>query len=371
MDSELTYKVAFSVLSGINAEMLWHLAECDISHEEFFTLNMPDLCARSNLKPSGALQNNARQEALFRARKELEFINRHGIRVLHLLDDDYPYLLKEIKDAPVTLFVLGGADLNASPSVSIVGTRRCTGYGMNFCQQFVKDFSPYFPEATIISGLAYGIDGAAHKAAIDNNLATVAVVAHGLDTIYPSQHRDLARKIINSGGAIVSEYPTNSRPFQRNFLQRNRIVAGLSEATIVVESEVRGGAMSTANQAFCNSREVFAVPGRVSDVTSGGCNMLIARSKANIFTSVPDFMNVMGWKIPSIGVPAPQKSLFPELEGEMAAVYKIIHEASQPVSIDEIHLKSSLSMPSLMSALTDLEFEGIIVKLPGARYEEC
>lgn len=369
MISETEYKIALSFVSGVTSDVVRHLRTVGISFEEFFRLNMPDLEARLGAGIHNRFQNSAREEALIRARKEMDFIARHSIRVLFLLDEDYPFLLKEIPDAPVVLYVLGDADLNSQPAFSVVGTRKCTAYGQSFCRSFLKDLAPYYPDSLVVSGLAYGIDAAAHNAALENDLATVAVVAHGLDTIYPAANRQLARAILSKGGAIVTEYPTKTRPYQKNFLQRNRIVAGLCEATIVVESEVRGGAMSTANLAFSYSREVFAVPGRFTDQVSSGCNSLISRNKAHIFTSVADFMNLMNWKIPAIGAPAPTKSLFPELEGEMAAVFKVIHNSTVPLAIDEIHSKTGLSMPVLMATLTDLEFEGIITKLPGARYE--
>lgn len=369
MDNPTIYKIALSLLQNVNAETIRVIAGTGISFEEFFELNMPDLESRLGTACRLKFQNSERQEALFRARKEYEFVKRHLLRVLFLLDDDYPPLLRETVDAPVVLYVLGNADLSVSPVLNLVGTRKCTGYGMAFCKQFVADLAPYFPDALIVSGLAYGIDSAAHQAALDNNLRTAAVVAHGLDMIYPAANRDLARRIIAAGGALISEYPSGTRPFQGNFLQRNRIVAGLSEATIVVESEIRGGAMSTANQAFSYSREVFAVPGRCTDSASSGCNYLIARNKANIYTSIGDFLNLMNWKIPAIGTPAPPKNLFPELDGDMEKVYNVIKSSGATMPIDEIHIKTGLSMPALMAALTDLEFEGIISKLPGARYE--
>lgn len=371
MDSERIYKVALSMTQGVTAEVVRSLESRGISLRDFFTMNMPDLQAELSLERNYNFQNAYREEALAMARKEMEFINKHSIRTLFISDEDYPILLKETPDAPVMLYVLGNADLNSQPLLSVVGTRRCTAYGTSFCKSFINDLSVYFPDATVVSGLAYGIDAASHISSIESGLKTMAVMAHGLDTIYPSAHRDLARRIIASGGAIVSEYPSKTRPYQRNFLQRNRIVAGLCEATVVVESEQRGGAMSTANLAFSYSREVFAVPGRYSDQYSAGCNQLISRNKAHIFTTVADFMNIMNWKIPAIGMPAPKKSLFPELSGEMALVFEAIRKKGNTVAIDELHQKTGLSMPALMSALTDLEFEGVIVKLPGARYEIC
>ena len=355
---------------GMTADTVRSLEAAGITYVDFFELQMSELSSRLGGGDHSRFQNLDRQEALFRAKKEFEFVSRHSIRVLFLLDDDYPVLLREIPDAPVVLYVIGNANLNAVPSLAMVGTRKCTAYGTSFCGSFVSDIASYYPDAVIFSGLAYGIDASSHIAALDNGLKTVAVVAHGLDTIYPAAHRDLARRIIASGGAIVSEYPSGTRPFQRNFLERNRIVAGLSELTFVIESEVRGGAMSTANQAFSYNREVFALPGRYTDTTSSGTNMLIARNKARIFTSVADLMNCMQWKIPSLNnARPPQKNLFPELQGDQAKLYEILRKKKMPMSVDELHIATHLSMPSLMSAITELEFDGVVTRLPGARYE--
>lgn len=270
------------------------------------------------------------------------------------------------------LYVLGNADLNAVPAFNVVGTRRCTAYGQNFTGSFVKDMAAYFPDGMVVSGIAYGIDAAAHTAALECGLKTVAVMAHGLDMIYPAAHRDLARRIIAAGGSIVSEYPSGVRPFQRNFLQRNRIVAGMCEVTVVAESEVRGGAMSTANQAFSYSREVFAFPGRLNDVTSSGCNALVARQKAHIFTGIADFISIMGWEIPAIGVKVTKAScgsIFPELEEDAAKVYDFLRRNAGAPSIDDIHRATSIPMPTLLKTLGELEFDGVIAKLPGSRYE--
>ena len=368
MEQDRLHKIALSMTPGVNATVVPAMEERSITPSDFFSMSMSELFRA--LGCGSRFEDLARQEALFRARRELDFIDRHSVQALFLTDDNYPHLLREIPDAPVVLYKLGEGNLDASPAFSLVGTRRCTSYGLNFTKSLVADLSAYYPDALVISGLAYGIDAAAHTSALENGVATAAVVAHGLDMIYPAPHRDLARRIIAAGGAIVSEYPSGVRPFQRNFLERNRIVAGLSELTIVAESEVKGGAMSTANQAFSYSREVVALPGRSTDITSSGCNHLIARSKAHIFTSVGDLLSLMQWKIPAIGVAPPaEKPLFPELEGDMARVYNLMISDRRPMQIDELHSGSGLAMPALMTALSDLEFEGVIVRLPGARYE--
>lgn len=371
MDSPLVYKIALSLTKDMSGDILNMMNQQGLSAQEFFSLNMTELSDRFGGESGIIFQNAVREEALFRARKEYDFISRHSIRAIFIEDEDYPFLLKEIPDAPLILYVLGNADLNSTPALSVVGTRRCTAYGTNFCKTFISDLAPYYSDAVIVSGLAFGIDTAAHVAALESGLKTFAVLAHGLDKMYPAANRELAKRILNSGGALISEYPSGTTPYRNNFLQRNRIVAGLSEATLIVESEARGGAMSTANLAFSYSREVFALPGRCNDLKSEGCNSLISKNKAHIFTSLPDFLNVMNWKIPVIGSAPPRKSLFPELEGEMAAVYKTLHAKGAAMAIDEIRNETNLSMPALMAALTDLEFEGIITKLPGARYELC
>lgn len=367
MDSDLTYKLALSLTPGVTASHLRLMEDFGISPQEFISLPMEELALRCQGRFS--FMDLSRQEALFRARKEEEFIARHSICTHFLTDEDYPLLLREIHDAPVMLYVLGEADLNAAPLMSLVGTRKCTAYGVNFCESIVSDLSAYFPAMTVVSGLAHGIDAAAHEAALRHNLPTVAVVAHGLDTIYPAANRDLAKRIIAAGGAIVSEYPSGTRVYRNNFLQRNRIVAGLCELTFVVESEIKGGAMSTANQAFSYSREVMALPGRNSDAMSSGCNYLISRNKSHIFTGVADLLHLMQWNPMPIGNPVAAKPMFPELEGDQAMIYRFLASKCSPAQIDEIHHHTHLSMPSLMGALTEMEFDGIIAKLPGARYE--
>lgn len=355
---------------GVDADIVRCLNEAGITSEQFFSLSMSDLS--DALGKKCRFENIKRQEAIFRARQEWDFITSHSsMRALFIFDDDYPVLLREIPDAPVILYVVGDTDLNKTPAFSVVGTRRCSNYGVNFCKSLVKDLAAYFPAGVAVSGLAYGIDAAAHSAALEAGLATFAVLANGLDMIYPAAHRDLARRIVNAGGALISEYPSGFKPFQRNFLQRNRIIAGLCELTFVVESDIKGGAMSTANQAFSYSREVMALPGRFGDRTSAGCNRLIAIQKAHIFTGVADLISLMQWKIPAIGaaIPMETRNMFPELEADAKIIYDLLRDIGAPASIDEIHRSSKLPMSNLMSTLTELEFEGIILKLPGSRFE--
>ncbi|MDE6409556.1 MAG: DNA-processing protein DprA [Muribaculaceae bacterium] len=360
-------RMGVALTPGVTAEMVRRIEETGIALNDFFACDTSELSATLGLQ-SLKLDKLLREEALFKARKEIEFVERHGIRVYYLGDDDYPMLLRETEDAPVVLYQLGETDLDAEHIMNIVGTRRNTAYAVSFCETFIKSLAEYFPDMVIVSGLAYGIDSLAHKGALENGLPTVAVVAHGLDTIYPAANRDLARRILKNGGSIVTEYPSGTTPFQKRFLERNRIVAGLSELTLVVESPIKGGAMSTANMAFSYSREVGAVPGRVSDPMSEGCNLMIRKQKANLITSVADVIEIMGWRPAGVAVKPKQRNLFPELQGEAREIYEILKYSSDPISIDGLYQKTKIHIPKLTSTLTEMEFDGIIVRLPGNRY---
>lgn len=367
MDSnEALCKVALSMVPGVTATVVRAMEEAGVSLGEFFRLPMKELSAR--LGATSRFESLDREEALFRARRELEFTERHHITPLFLTDDGYPRLLAETPDAPVVIYRLGELDLNGPHVINLVGTRRCTNYGIDFCGRFVKELGEYFPDLTVVSGLAYGIDGAAHRSALDNGLPTVAVLAHGLDTIYPAAHRQLAREIVKCGGALVSEYPSGTTPFPARFLERNRIVAGMSEVTVVVESEVKGGAMSTANLAFSYMREVMAVPGRVTDRMSAGTNHLIRREKARIVATAADLIETAGWRIFDTRLKPEQRNLFPELEGEAAKIYEALRFNAEPMSVDALHAATRIPLPALMSVLTDLEFDGVVSRLPGSRY---
>lgn len=364
----LTLKVAFSFLPEVNADMVRTLEERGISLTEFFELPSPALSEALCIGKSSFFDKLKREEALFKARKEIEFINRHHIRVYFLGDDDYPFLLAETPDAPVVFYQLGNTELNSEHIISIVGTRKNSAYANSFCDNFIKNLAEYFPDTVVISGLAYGVDAIAHKGALANSLPTVGVLAHGLDTIYPAAHRDLARRIIKNGGSLISEYPSGSTPFQKRFLERNRIVAGLSECTLVVESPIKGGAMSTANLAFSYSREVCAVPGRASDPMSEGCNLLIRKNKASLVTSVADIIELTGWQPAGITVTPKQRNLFPELEGDAKEVYELLKYMADPLSIDTIYQKTKIHIATLTGLLTELEFDGIVTRHPGNRF---
>lgn len=368
LKGELIFKVAMAMIPQLTAEAVRHIADCGMSPEEFFSAPPARLAQLLGMPSPEAALSLGREAALDRARAEVAFMERHNIRGLFLLDSDYPERLAQIPDAPVLLYQLGELDLDAGHSVAMVGTRRCTAYGSNFTAELTEILGSYFPNINIVSGLAYGIDAAAHSAALGKGLRTTAVVAHGLDMIYPAPHRGLASQIVSHGGCILTEYPSGVRPFRNNFLQRNRIVAALSEATVVVESPVRGGAMSTANAACSYGREVFALPGRVSDEASAGCNRLIRLSKAQILTSAADLVDAMGWTPTGMSATPAVRNLFPEMDGDLKTVYDFLRGQQEPQTADSIRLHTGLPMSNVMAALGELEFDGVTLRQPGGRY---
>lgn len=309
-------------------------------------------------------------EAMKRAEVELEFTQRHKIKCLTIGSDDYPQRLAECDDAPLALFHLGNADLNKQHIVSIVGTRKCTQYGRDVTEKFVRELKEICPDTLIVSGLAYGIDVAAHRAALECDMETVGVLAHGLDNIYPAAHRSTAKQMVSHGG-LLTEYFQQTTPEKMNFLRRNRIVAGIADATIVVESKYRGGSLSTARIANEYNREVFAVPGRIGDENSEGCNKLIAHNKAQIFVDAHDFAQAMGWdydkkrdEARSKGI---QPDLFPTLSPEGQKVVDVLR-SNNDLQINILSVQSGISIPELSSLLFDLEMEGIVKALPGGVY---
>ncbi len=366
---ETLLKLALSMLRGCDVTLARTIESLGIGLDEFFTMEksrLADALGLDSRSPVAEMIN--REEALFKAREELAFVKRHKIKVLNLLDDAYPWNLREVADAPVLLFQLGDTGLNDVRSVAMVGTRKPTARGIEICSQMVSDLGAYLPGTLVISGLAYGIDASAHNAAMEAGLPTVGVMAHGLHMIYPAPHRDLARRILHSGGSLISEYRSGETPYRQRFLERNRIVAGMSDATVVVESPVKGGAMSTANIAFSYSRDVMAVPGRPSDENSGGCNLLIRKQKASLVTCAGDIMEAMGWNPADLNLSMEQRNLFPELDGDCKMVYDALRFSGEAMSVDRLHAATSLPVAKIMSALGELEFEGVATRHPGNRY---
>lgn len=299
------------------------------------------------------------------AEAELTFIEKYKIRTLFLTDEAYPKRLLNCYDSPTLLFYKGAADLNASRIVSIVGTRSSTDYGKSFTEKFIQDLAAQ--NVIIVSGLAYGIDAIAHKASLKNGLPTIGVVGHGLSKIYPSQHSELAKEMIAAGGGILSEFFHDTKPDKHNFPLRNRIVAGLSDATVIVESSVKGGSMITAKLADGYNRDVFAVPGRTTDKVSAGCNHLIKYNKAVLLTDADELLEVMGWKEKKT-TPKKQRELFIELSPEEQTVFNLLQQ-KEALHIDEINTGSGLSSSLVAAAILNLELQGVVQSLPGKMYK--
>lgn len=305
-----------------------------------------------------------------RVEEELEYDFEHGVKVLCLNDDDYPYRLKEAPDAPLMLFYKGTANLNSRHVINIVGTRHCTRYGEDLIRRFVAGLHALCPDTIIVSGLAYGVDVHAHREALANGMDTVAVLAHGLDTLYPSSHRDTANEMVRHGG-LMTEYMTHTKPDKLNFVRRNRITAGICDATILVESAKKGGGLITARIAREYNRDVFAFPGAVGAPYSEGCNNLIRDNEAGLITSAEDFVKAMGWedeavleKARSQGI---ERQLFPDLSEEERKVADILGETND-LRQDIISVKTGIPIGNVIAVLFQLEMKGVVKAYAGGTY---
>ena len=298
-------------------------------------------------------------------REELEFIEKHGIRCVTIADSDYPARLLDCNDAPLVLFSLGNVNYNAARTVGIVGTRKATEYGRRMCHTFVKELHELCPDITIVSGLAYGIDIESHKAAIEVGFPTLGVLAHGLDMIYPSAHRSVAKQMLPEGG-LVTEFMSRTAPLAPNFVRRNRIIAGLSDVVVVVESVAKSGSLITAEIAQSYNRDCFAFPGSVGDPYSVGCNELIRDNRASLITSAFDMVSAMNWNDKKSKGSAIQKELFPDLTEDEDKVYQRIRLKAQGVHISTLMTELNIPYPRLSTILFSLEMMGLIKQAPGS-----
>lgn len=306
--------------------------------------------------------------AFLRAEREMEFVEKNGLSCLSFHDEAYPSRLRECEDAPLVLFFKGNTDLNRLRVINMVGTRRATDYGKQFCTDFLHDLAAFCPDVLVVSGLAYGIDIHAHRAALANNLSTVAVLAHGLDRIYPFVHRKTAIDMLSNGG-LLTEFFTETNPDKHNFVSRNRIVAGMSDATVVVESAVKGGSLITAELAESYHRDCFAVPGRVTDAASMGCNRLIRDNKAVLIQNVEDFLQTMGWMKPEQAFKSEsiQRNLFPELTGEEENIVRIL-SCRGDLHINTLVVETNIPVNRMSTLLFELEMKGVVKALVGGVY---
>ena len=299
------------------------------------------------------------------ALQEYEFIIQNNIEYTYFTDPTYPNYLKHCLDGPLLLFKRGNIRLAGRKIISVVGTRSITGYGMDFCEQFIEDIAPLNP--IIVSGFAYGVDICVQRAAVKNNLQTIGCLAHGLNQIYPKQHARFAREIELNGG-FFTEFWSCSHPERENFLKRNRVIAGLSEATVVVESAEKGGSLVTADIALSYNRDVFAVPGRTEDKFSLGCNNLIKQQKAHLLSSAADLIYMLNWEVAEPALQPTQKQLFVAMDKTEKMVYDYLQKEGKQL-LDSIALACSMPIYRTSSTLLNMEMKGVIRPLPGKLFE--
>ncbi len=362
----LIYDIALTLIPEIGTVRGRRLIEVFGSAEEALKRE-PEEIEEMTLIPRLALQNFATHRVFPEAEAELRFAERHGIEVVPITSPRYPARLRECCDAPLVLYVKGSLDFNSDYWLSVVGTRKVTSYGKSMCDALIGGLAPARPETVVVSGLAYGVDIAAHLAAMDNGLKTVAVLAHPLDRIYPERHSDYASRILDEGGALVSEFHSRHEMLPANFLRRNRIIAGLSTGTLVIESARRGGSLSTANYAFHYDRDVMAVPGRVGTPMSEGPNLLIQKNKAAMVLESNDILEALNWDTAG-KTSSPGKARQPDLFEELPPAEKKIMEAladARALSIDDLAVKTDLPAYTVSALLFTLELKNAVRMRPG------
>lgn len=362
-DNEILYQIGLTLIPGIgdvNGKRL--VAYCG-SPAKVFKSKRSDLEKIPGIGPR-TISSIKSQKILHKAEKEIAFINKYNIRPLFYTNPEYPKRLLNCEDGPIMLFYKGTASLNSPRIVSVVGTRRATNYGRNRCEEMVKGMKDM--GILVVSGLAYGIDSCAHRTAVSSGMETVGVVAHGLDMIYPSQNRNLAEKMLKNGG-ILTEFRSGTKPDRENFPKRNRIVAGMSDAIIVIESDRKGGALITAELGNSYNRDVFAVPGRIGDEMSRGTNFFIKTNRAALIESVDDIAYIMGWE-DKPAVTRAQQELFVNLSEDEQKIIDTIRRKEE-MAIDQLVIESGLSTSKVAAALLNLEFEGLVQCLPGKIYK--
>jgi len=364
MDPELQYKIALSMLPGIGGVLARNLLAYTGTLEEVFKAQVHTLKKIPGIGDANA-QRIKKSDALVKAEKEIEFMEKNSIKASFYTDVDFPRRLKNCVDAPVIIYTKGEMNLDEQRVISIVGTRNATEYGKQVIDELVKSFSERGYKILIVSGLAYGIDIHAHRAALKYELPTVGVVAHGLDLLYPALHRETAKKMQENGG-LLSDFPSGTKIDPQNFVKRNRIIAGLADATIVVESAEKGGALITADIASSYNRDVFAYPGRSGDTYSVGCNQLIRNNGASLINGIDDLEYFMGWE-KAEEKQAFQSSLFIELNENEQKVVDLLQKEGE-LFIDQISSTIQLPVSRVSAMMLTLEFKNVIIALPGKMY---
>lgn len=363
--TDLPYQIALTMVPNIGAVQAKILAEHFESAAAIFQASQKELSSIENIGTVRA-GNIKRFTDFSAAEAEIRFIEQYKIQPLFITTPDYPQRLLHCSDAPAMLYYRGNADLNAAKVISIIGTRACTHYGRQITEKLIADLSG--TGILVVSGLALGVDAVAHKAALTHLTPTVGVLAHGLGTLYPHQHKSLAREMVEMGG-LLTEFGRDVQPDKYNFPRRNRIVAGIADATVVIETAIKGGSMITAELAHGYNRDVFAFPGKTTDSRSEGCNHLIRQHKASLLTNAQQLLEMMGWEVPAtLQTAASAPPILPALSPEEQMIVTICRE-KDCTHIDELYTKSNLPPSVVTAAILQLELTGILVVLPGKMHQ--
>jgi DNA processing protein len=367
MSSEISlkHKIALSIIPRIGDINARKLVSYFGSVEAIFSEPYQNLIKIPGIG-SGLAKYISDRSYLRAAEREAEFVVKNNISTYFYLDNNYPFRLRQCDDSPVLFYFKGNCDLNSPRIISIVGTRNATARGRELCEKIIAGLAVGDPGLVVVSGLAYGIDIAAHKSALAHNLRTIAVLAHGIRTIYPSIHRSIARDITGKGG-LLTDFVSDALPERNNFLKRNRIIAGMADATVVIESGIKGGALVTADMACSYNRDVLAVPGRPDDQWSAGCNSLIKNNKAALVESAEDIEYFLNW-MPEKSRPAVQRSLFSDLDETEQTIFEMISKEGE-ATIDQICRSLDIPIYKLSALLLQMEFKGVVKCYPGNLYK--
>ncbi len=363
MSDNLLYKIALSKVKGLGATLTKNVVVYIGDLEAVFK-EKPHALEKIPGIGRKLAYSIGDPQALSEAAKELNFVIKHNIQLKFYLDNDYPARLKQCGDAPVIIYHKGQHTLSDKKMLAVVGTRNISERGKENCNSIIKELALSYSNLTIVSGLAYGVDICAHRAALEYHIPTISVLAHGLDRVYPSLHKHTALELLKEG-AQLTEFGMNTSPDRQNFVRRNRIIAGLTDATLVVESAEKGGSLITAKIAQSYNRDVLAIPGRVDDVYSKGCNALIKSNVAALVEDAKDIAYALNWEEEKKG--NEQLSLFSEPEGDKGLVYHLLRQEKE-LSLSTISSKTKLNIPVLSSLLLGMEMDGLIKSVPGNRF---
>lgn len=358
--------IALTFVPHLGVRGAAHLLECFGSAQAIYQASAAELSSVADLREDVA-RSIVTRSGMKEAERELQYCQRHDITPIAYDSDEYPRLLRNTNDFPAVLYVMGDSSILNRRAVAFVGTRKASPYGQRMCNELVRGMSQLVPDAVVVSGLAFGIDGEIHRAALIENLATVAVLANALPAVSPAAHRGLAADIISRGGALVTELNSQTKQNGNFYIPRNRIIAGISTGTVVVETPESGGSLSTAAFADGYNRSVMAVPGRATDNNSRGCNLLIRNRKAQAVMSGHDIVTELMWELEMESVPAPVCEKLPLTDQEESL---LAYFGQEPLSIDVLQARSGLGLGELSLLLMNLELSGALRQLPGKQYEK-